>query len=118
MFEYLVSFMLLAPTPGTAWADSVPASNQAQAMRLRTEVTGKRSAECSPPTLSLPPRNGGTLRFEERGVRYEGTEAETGNLVVRSNGPRPVTLTGDRASGGRWSVGYDGSCVGVWKPAG
>ncbi len=118
MFEYLVSFMFLAPTPGATWADSVPASNQAQAMRLRTEVIGKQSADCSPPAISLPPRNGSRLRFEERGVRYEGTEAETGNLVVRSQGPRPVTLTGDRATGGRWSVGNDGRCVGVWKPEG
>ncbi len=119
MFEFLLSVMLLTPTPGTGtvtWSDTAPAVNQGQAMRLKAQVTGRPAADCKPPLASLPPGRNGTLRFEDAGVRYEGTESQSGSLVVRGSGARPVVLTGSRSSGGLWSVGNDGKCIGTWTP--
>lgn len=117
MFEQFVSLMFLIPgTPADTWSAAGTPVNQAYTMQVRMEVRGRPGPGCSPQVLTLPPPNAGKLRFEDRGVRYEGTEMASGSLVLRSNGARPLTLTGDRASGGRWSAGNDGSCVGVWTP--
>jgi hypothetical protein len=117
MFDFLVPFMFLAPTvsPGT-WSDTAAMNAQTGAVHVRAEITGRPSADCRPPDFVLPPRNGSRLHFQQHGISYEGTEAQTGNLVLRSNAARPVTLTGDRIRGGLWSAGNDGKCVGVWKP--
>jgi hypothetical protein len=119
MFEFFLSAMFLTPTGSVdTWSDADRAYNQSRATRVHMEIAGRTGADCRPPAITLPPSRGRVLRFEQGGVRYEGTEAESGHLVVRSGGTRPVTLTGNRANGGLWSLGNDGKCVGTWRPEG
>lgn len=114
MLEQLMSLVFLGPvTPADAW--TTRPLNQAAATPVRMEISGRPTPGCTPPVIALPPARGGMLRFEDGGVRYEGTEVSTGSLVLRSTGAKPLTLTGTRTHGGLWSLGNDGRCVGVWK---
>jgi hypothetical protein len=117
MFEFLVPFMVLAPTAGQGtWSDTAPLNALSGGVSIHAEISGRPTADCHPPQIVLPPRRGNVLRFQQGGVSYEGNEAPTGNLVLRGKAARPVTLTGNRTVGGLWSVGTDGRCVGTWKP--
>lgn len=116
MLEQLMSLVFLGPvTPTDAWTYGTRPVNQAAATAVRMEVSGRPTPGCTPPAITLPPARNGMLRFEDGGVRYEGTEVSTGNLVLRGGGTKPLTLTGTRTDGGLWSLGNDGRCVGVWK---
>jgi hypothetical protein len=117
MFEQFMSLMFLMPVaPAETWAGAAEPVNQASALHLRLEVIGRRTPDCTSHVLAVPLARGGTLRFEDRGVRYAGTMTPNGNLILRSDAARPLVLSGDRIQGGRWSLGTDGNCVGVWKP--
>ena len=117
MFEQLMWLMTLMPVaPTETWPGAAEPVNHASALRLRLEVVGRRSPDCNGQVLAVPPASGGMFRFEDRGVRYAGTMAPSGNLILRSDSARPLVLSGDRIQGGRWSLGTDGNCVGVWKP--
>jgi hypothetical protein len=119
MFEQLMTLVFLAPVaPSDTWAGGRQPVNQAASPSIRLEVSGPPHPGCLPRTLPLPVATTGAFRFEDRGVRYSGTETNSGQLVIRSDGARPLTLSGDRAGGGLWSIGTDGRCVGVWKPDG
>ncbi|HJQ57047.1 MAG TPA: hypothetical protein VJ890_09085 [Vineibacter sp.] len=116
MFEQLMTLMFLAPAaPSGTWAAADAANVQGRGSTIRLEVSGPARAGCAPQTLALPPVERGALRFEDRGLRYTGTETVSGNLLVRSDGARPLTLSGSRVNGGLWSLGNDGRCVGRWK---
>lgn len=116
MFEHLMTLVFLAPVaPSATWSAGGGGVTQAGPTPIRLEVSGPSRAGCVSSALTLPPSSGGTLRFEQAGVRYVGSETATGSLTLRSDASRPLTLSGSRTQGGLWSLGTDGRCVGTWR---
>src|SRR5262245_56392700 len=116
MWEQFMTLVFLVPAAPLDGNAATTPMNAMGPTRIHMEVSGRPSSDCAAQVLTLPsPDSKGVLRFEDRGVRYEGTQAASGAILLRSNASRPLVLSGDRASGGRWSAGRDGKCVGVWK---
>jgi hypothetical protein len=116
MFDQMMSLLFLAPVaPVDTWSTMANSVNLSSAMHVRMEVSGRRTPGCDGQGLAVPPARGGAIRFEERGVRYAGTLTPSGHLMLRSDAPRPLILNGNMASGGKWSRGTDGTCVGIWQ---
>ena len=116
------AFLLLAGA-GTPWTQPAPdARNAVQpaataqaVMRLHLDVSGRATADCATRVLSIPIPSGGIIHAEVGGVAYDGRETSNHLLVLRSNEPRPLALSGNETTGGRWSRGVDGRCVGTWR---
>ena len=84
-------------------------------MRLHLEVSGRTSPDCAARVLRIPLSGGGIIHVVLDGVAYDGHETSNHLLVLRSNEARPLALSGDETTGGRWSRGVDGRCVGTWN---
>ncbi len=121
MFDRWV-FLLLAgastpwvpPAPGAHNA-LLPVANAQATMRLHLDVSGSATADCASRVLTIPTPSGGIIHAELGGVAYDGRETSSHLLVLRTNESRPLVLSGDETTGGRWSRGVDGRCVGTWR---
>jgi len=111
------AFLVLAAA-GTPWAQ--PDSDAQTAMRtssmqLHLDVSGPMTPDCAARVLIIPMSGGGRIHVEIAGVVYDGHETSSHLLVLRSNESRALSLSGDAMTGGRWSRGVDGRCVGTWR---
>lgn len=109
MLEHILALILFgAPSP---WAAAEPASHT---WTLQLDVGDRPSPGCASARLEVPVAEGGMIYFERGGVQYEGVEASNGMLVLLTEGERPLSLSGDYRTGGRWTRGEGGDCGGAW----
>lgn len=102
---------LLIANAGNPW---VLPDLRARELTLLLEVAGAASQTCRQSTLRVPLSAGGHVRFDAGDIHYEGIRDASGRLTLHSAGTRPLMLSGQEATGGRWSLGIDGRCGGDW----
>ena len=119
MFDRWVLLLLASGGPSSAFLDSDAqlqgTANAASTLRLHLEVSGRTSPDCAARVLTIPISGRGAIHVVLDGVAYDGRATSNQLLVLRSNEARPLSLSGDETTGGRWSRGIDGRCVGTWR---
>lgn len=109
MLEYILALVLVGAT--SPWEAAKPAPHT---WTLQLDVRGRVSPDCTAARLDVPVAEGGVIYFESGGVQYEGVEAPNGMLVLLTDGERPLSLSGDHRTGGRWTRGEGADCGGAW----